>query len=823
MKYILTLLSLTLFLSLNSQICLGTDEVVCVGQPLTIQDCLNQGSGSGTGSGQAYDQQIIPYNADPLDEGTLATYINASGNVVHLIDDRHSDTIPIGFNFCYWGNSYDKLLISSNNYITFHLDYANIFSPWQLQQGGTTLFPLPLTAAYPYTNPPINAILGPWQDIYPNADNYSIKYKVWGTAPYRRLSISWYDIPMFSCTNQLYSSQIIIYETTNIIETHILDKPVCNTWNSGLATHGLINSDGTSVITTPNRNCTVWTTSNEGYRFTPNDVVLWASTDGQTYPYNNGVLNVVATTDTIGYFLKHITNCSGEAGISDTSWVYGISTLESSTPVSCTGLSDGTATAELIPSVGNITYLWNDPSSQTTSTAINLPSGTWECIVESDAGCIDTLSVFVGQIPPMISNVTFTNPTCNSINNGIANAVVTSGTPPYTFNWSNSTSTTQLATDLGDGLNSITITDNLGCVTTNTFTMIEPVGLSFIDVSNDLLLCVGTDTSLYVTPFGGSSPYIYSWVLNGIEVGTDSLITLTTSTNETYYITLSEECGSPSIDTIVNVSIPVPPQLSVTPDFSEQCTEAHFELYNTSSGNIDTTWWIFSNGITNMELGFDSTSIDIITPGTYSLTMNVITDLGCKYGTDFNNVLKVDEVPVADFTFSSNPTTFFETTIDVTNQSSPNVVNWMWYSEFSTPSISTTENTQLIYPQGEVGNYLITLSVFTEQGCMDTITKILQVISDVAFYAPNVFTPNGDEHNQTWDIIVNGIDIQDFNLKIFNRWGEMVWETKNPNAKWDGTYGNVYVNDGIYYWTATMGNTENDGKYQFSGAISVVR
>lgn len=823
MKNILFLFSLILTLYSNSQVCLGSDTVVCLGQSVTINDCSGAGSGSGSNSDSIYTELFIPYNADPLNEGTQVTY-NNSGNQVNLTDDKYSDTIPIGFNFCFWGNSYDKLVVSSNNYVTFHIDYANLSSPWQLQQNsGTTLFPIPLQN-YPYNNSPKNAILGPWQDIYPNSGSNSIKYKVWGVAPYRRLSISWYNIQMFSCTSQLYSSQIILYETTNVIETHILDKPVCGTWNEGLATHGLINSDGTEAITVPGRNCTQWTTDNEGLRFTPTDnIVVWASTDGQTLPYNDGILTVSATSDTIGWFLKQISNCTGETGLSDTTWIYSLTPQIISTPVSCVGLSNGTATAEMMPPVGNITFQWNDPLNQTTATAQNLPQGVWNCLIQSDAGCSQTLTVTVGVVPGMITTLNHINPNCYGVNNGICTVTTTGGNSPYSYVWSNSTSSSSLANDLPSGLNTVTITDNSGCQIVESFTLVQPAPVEFLSISDNLLICSDQDTVLWVQPGGGNSPYQYDWTVNGVSVGNDSIINISIGQTQIYTITLGEECSPYSVDTTITVTIPDYPNLEIG-GILESCSPAHFEIFNnTQSGDIDTVVWTFSNGVTHVELGLDSTSIDIVVPGNYSISMEVVSSLGCHWSENFIDVIVVNESPDADFSFSSNPTTFFETVISVTSQSSDNVSSWEWYSPSSSPTFSNTETSEFSFPQGEVAQYPITLTVYTDAGCFDTITKFLEVIADVAFYAPNVFTPNGDEHNQNWDIIVNGIDIQSFNLQVFNRWGEIVWETNDPNTTWDGTYGGTNVSDGVYFWTAVVGDISNDAKYKFSGQITVAR
>ncbi|MCK6650358.1 MAG: hypothetical protein L6Q66_11945 [Bacteroidia bacterium] len=162
----------------------------------------------------SYAISSIPYAPDPLGSGTTVT----------LADDAESSLIPIGFDFCFFGNTYNQFVIGANNYIAF-TPLTTLGTPWVPQ-------------AIPNATFTRNAIMGPWQDINPAAGGI-VSYAVYGTAPFRRLSISWNNVPMFSCGSQIYSSQIIIYETTNIIETHILNKSICSSWQGGRATHGL--------------------------------------------------------------------------------------------------------------------------------------------------------------------------------------------------------------------------------------------------------------------------------------------------------------------------------------------------------------------------------------------------------------------------------------------------------------------------------------------------------------------------------------------------------------------------------------------------------
>jgi gliding motility-associated-like protein len=99
----------------------------------------------------------------------------------------------------------------------------------------------------------------------------------------------------------------------------------------------------------------------------------------------------------------------------------------------------------------------------------------------------------------------------------------------------------------------------------------------------------------------------------------------------------------------------------------------------------------------------------------------------------------------------------------------------------------------------------------------------MQIVPAILFYAPNTFTPDNDEYNQSWEFFVSGIDIYNFELIIFNRWGEVIWETKDPSVKWDGTFGGKRVPQGTYTWRAWVKDPRNDDKHEFQGHINVIR
>ena len=163
--------------------------------------------------------QVIAYGDTTLCEdqaGEVTLVLEAEAFNVDLTDsgiysdDTYGGVIELGFNFVFYGNTYNQVVLSSNNHLTFDLSYANDYSPWQIN------FPVP-----DQIEAPRNSILCPWQDIYPgNNGNGTIQFATTGEAPNRVFIASFCGIPMFSCTDICYTSQIKLFETTNVIETH---------------------------------------------------------------------------------------------------------------------------------------------------------------------------------------------------------------------------------------------------------------------------------------------------------------------------------------------------------------------------------------------------------------------------------------------------------------------------------------------------------------------------------------------------------------------------------------------------------------------------
>ncbi|MDG2484365.1 MAG: gliding motility-associated C-terminal domain-containing protein [Flavobacteriaceae bacterium] len=255
----------------------------------------------------SYDVTLLDECPAPILEGGTPTSINT--------DDVWSEAIDLGFDFCFFGETYSQILIGSNGVLSFELENAGGYNGWGLSGN---ILPNGTNSTISNAN-----IFGVAHDIDPS-DCGEINYMVLGSAPARQFVVNYNDVCHFgsSCSDYTSTSQIILYESSNFIDVNIIDKPICTEWNDGLAVVGIQNIDDTIAFTPEDRNTSVWEASNESWRFSPSageaDYVFeWY--DGDT---------LVGTEDTITVYPEETTTytaavtynlCNGEtATVTDT-------------------------------------------------------------------------------------------------------------------------------------------------------------------------------------------------------------------------------------------------------------------------------------------------------------------------------------------------------------------------------------------------------------------------------------------------------------------------------------------------------------------------
>lgn len=202
---------------------------------------------TGRASAQCYSVAPIAYEPDTFTAGTP---------IAPMADDQWSTPLQIGFPFCFYGNQYDKILAGTNSVLTFDTTQSGMYCPW------------PITSAIPTSADPMISIMMPWQDLLPAAYG-AITIAHYGTSPNRTCAISYDSVTMYHQTNEFFTGQVVLHETSGIIDIFIHHKTTV-AWNGSYAILGIQDQSGVDGTCVPGRNYpSVWTSTDEGWEFTP--------------------------------------------------------------------------------------------------------------------------------------------------------------------------------------------------------------------------------------------------------------------------------------------------------------------------------------------------------------------------------------------------------------------------------------------------------------------------------------------------------------------------------------------------------------------------
>ena len=305
------------------------------------------------------------------------------------MDDTWSGIINLPFTFTYYQNDYTDLVIGANGQISFDTSLAGGFNDWNIDPGQT----IPNNDQITF---PFNTIYGAFHDIDPgvNAEPDAINFFISGDAPFRTFVLNFDEVAQFSCNDLLTSQQIVLYETLNVIEVNIINKPVCATWNDGLATLGIMGNDLTEFAVPDGRNTGDWEAFDESWRFIPNgeldeDVLFtWTDEDG-TVLSNDLMFNVCPTETTTYTATITFTNPDGtETTLTDDVTVTA-NVVDYTVDLGEDDVFCDVSSFEIVPTLdGDVTdptFLWS--TDETTETITVTTSGTYTVEVTVD-GCV---------------------------------------------------------------------------------------------------------------------------------------------------------------------------------------------------------------------------------------------------------------------------------------------------------------------------------------------------------------------------------------------------------------------------------------------------
>jgi gliding motility-associated-like protein len=197
----------------------------------------------------------------------------------------------------------------------------------------------------------------------------------------------------------------------------------------------------------------------------------------------------------------------------------------------------------------------------------------------------------------------------------------------------------------------------------------------------------------------------------------------------------------------------------------------------------------------------------------------------CTNSYTATNIICVEGPPVAAFTASDYSLSTLSTLVNFENNTS-GATDYSW--NFGDESLlNSNENPTHTFPDLP-GNYEVVLTATSANGCIATTSAIINVYEDLLFYIPNTFTPDFDNYNQVFKpIFTSGFDPFDYNLLIFNRWGDIIFESNDTNFGWDGSYGSKgqidEVQDGTYTWKIEFKVSKTDERKMVKGHVNIIR
>lgn len=262
------------------------------------------------------------------------------------------------------------------------------------------------------------------------------------------------------------------------------------------------------------------------------------------------------------------------------------------------------------------------------------------------------------------------------------------------------------------------------------------------------------------------------------------------------------------------------PQLFVNLEPIEACPPLTYTLYGEFQDGTTCQWDFGDGGVSNSCFPIEHV---YTSAGCYSPIFTVSNQFGCVSDTTLNNLICVFPQPDAYFEYAPNQLTIFNSEAQFINLSS-GANQYLWVFDVD-DNISTTTviHPAFSFPEFTVGSYPVTLFATSPDGCVDSFSLTIIVIPDVIIYVPNTFTPNGDSKNQVWSIHIDGIIPESFLVEVFNRWGELIFESNDPGFGWNGVYADLEVPDGTYVWKIKALEAFSKEEKEWIGHVNVIR
>lgn len=485
-------------------------------------------------------------------------------------------------------------------------------------------------------------------------------------------------------------------------------------------------------------------------------------------------------------------------------------------PVNCHGGNDGYG--EVFASGGSPPYQYNwTPNVTDQSYSDELYAGIYNVQVVDQDNCAAYTSFPIGTPDPVVVFPNDGDTICIGQNATVA-ANAGGGHGPYTYYWTGlGTGASFIVSPNSTAEYTVFATDSRGCESEPDIVTIEVLPPLSLTVTTPSAVCQGQMSTLIANASGGDGNYVYDWG-NGI-VTTDNTMNISPDTTTTYTVILRDGCTTPADTASITASIAPMPEVHIVRNPHTGCAPLSVTFDNNTSNLTYSYSWDFddpesgTNNYSNLKRPVHT----FHESGQYNVNVIVTTNLGCKDSASV--IVNIHEGPVADFVAHPWSTGLFEPEIEFTD-ASYDAIAWEWDFGDGTGS-SEQSPTHVYFAQGE---YPVKLLVYSKHACKDSIVKHVNIIDDMRIYFPTAINVRSPGNHEFYPKGV-GIDVENYRMSIFNRWGEMIYTTRNYDDRWQGRYNNNkgdYVPQGVYTYVVTL--RDKYGKdYTFSGHFTVFK
>lgn len=337
----------------------------------------------------------------------------------------------------------------------------------------------------------------------------------------------------------------------------------------------------------------------------------------------------------------------------------------------------------------------------------------------------------------------------------------------------------------------------------------------YLTVAPKNRICVNSQLSME-----GFGAFYYDWKGPGNLSYAGKIITFTvgnTAYAGTYTLIATDEKGCTNFTT-TEIFLDDLPKGGLIGTKMEDCVpfRSEFSFYSgsNSSSLIATSWRINDGALINGK----NFAFTFKEPGDYKISGTFVdTTTNCRSGSEYHVYAR--PIPIADFKYSpEKPVENSEDVVFTSTSKGEELNGWNWYFISNQGPVSSQSHSSYFFK--DAGIYPVVLVVKNKWGCSDTLVKAIEVAVDFNAYVPNAFTPNEDGLNDQFLPVISGTKF--YELSIFDRWGNKVFQTTDIQKGWDGTFKGVPSKDDVYVWQIKLSTLSGETK-EYKGHVTLYR